>query len=534
MTMGQSMLAGFPKAPNMLSKRRSSFSDVTKRLEQRVGKLSLSGRYHKEPQLVEEEYELSGKHLGSGYTGSVYLATRRGFPEQQYAVKVLNLSNVEPTKLEQLKSEVENHLSIDHPNISRLHDVYESRHKMHLVMEFMEGGELFQRVVGAQTKCFTEPEASEAVWQILLALNYLHSHGIVHRDLKLENVVYDKLGSNHLELIDFGFSKMWDPSVMMEGKLGTIAYVAPEVLMHGYTSQCDLWSLGVITFILLAGYMPFVGEDEAMMRKIIEGKYIMKQVKWKNISSEAVNFTTSLLDVDPQRRLTAQDALQHQWIANRRQVGSETVDTEIVEALRQFRTLPKFRRCCMELIAWSLSNEQRKKVSEHFISMGTSRRGIITLSELKKAMETLNVSDEEVLQTFAVLDTNHDDEIHYSDFLAAMVSTKIELGEEMLCTAFRKFDMDSSGFITAKDLQKVVGDTFEGEQVEALLRDASPSGACGRISYPEFAAYLIGTPLAQPVVKKQPNKVMDQLPAPVRSAIKGFYSALVCAGPGPK
>merc|ERR1719215_476798 len=145
-------------------------------------------------------------------------------------------------KLEQLKAEVENYLSMDHPHIIRLYDVYESRQELFLVMECAEGGELFARLV--EKKRFSEAEASDALRQMLLALNYIHSHGIVHRDVKLENFIYDRHG--HLKLIDFGFSKMWAASANenMGDSLGTLAYAAPEVLQENYTSQCDMWSLG--------------------------------------------------------------------------------------------------------------------------------------------------------------------------------------------------------------------------------------------------------------------------------------------------
>merc|ERR1719194_336391 len=151
----------------------------------------------------------------------------------------------------------------------------------------MEGGELFDRVV--QAGCFAEPQAADATRQMLLALNYIHSHGIVHRDLKLENFLYDKKGSNHLKLIDFGFSKVWDPNVKMRVSCGTLSYVAPEVLDKSYTSQCDLWSLGVIGFILLSGYMPFSGPEATQIKNIGKGTYNFKKDKWENVSQEALH-----------------------------------------------------------------------------------------------------------------------------------------------------------------------------------------------------------------------------------------------------
>lgn len=219
---------------------------------QQVGTVAVSARYHRLPRKIEDDYEvLNSVVLGTGYNGAVTKAKRKGQKDSQdYAVKMFNLDNITSSAKTQLITEVDVFLGMDHPHVARLFDVYDAKNKLYLVMECMEGGELFDRVT--EKKRFSEADAAEGVGQMLLAINYLHSHGIVHRDLKLENFLYDWKESDHLKLIDFGFSKVWDPSVKMQHSCGTLSYVAPEVLAESYTSQCDMWSLGVITFILLA------------------------------------------------------------------------------------------------------------------------------------------------------------------------------------------------------------------------------------------------------------------------------------------
>jgi len=461
----------------------------------RVGRVSVQSRYHRLPKRIEDDYNVKDKVLGSGYNGVVRLAIDKvAEKEQHYAVKAFKLSNITADKRQQLDSEVAVFLGMDHPHVARLFDVYETDEYLHLVMECLEGGELFDRVT--ERKRYSEQDAAEAARQMLLALNYLHSHGIVHRDLKLENFLYDFKHGDHLKLIDFGFSKVWDPNIKMHVSCGTLSYVAPEVLDKSYTKQCDLWSLGVIAFILLAGYMPFSGSEQVQKAKISAGEYTLKKERWSTVSEEALGFVQALLQVNPDKRLTAEQALEHPWIRQRHAQVQMDIDSSIVEGLRQFGQASKFRRCCMEMMAWSLSNEERAKVREYFVSMDKNKQGTITLLELKQVMmDKFHISDAETKQVFEALDTNQDDTIHYSDFLAAMLNTRIAMHDDLLRSAFRRFDTDSSGFITVDNLRQVLGDTFEGEQVETLLSEADMLKD-NRISYAEFVAYLRGTPLA--------------------------------------
>mmetsp|Transcript_47483 Transcript_47483/g.113962 ORF Transcript_47483/g.113962 Transcript_47483/m.113962 type:complete len:546 (-) Transcript_47483:199-1836(-) len=484
-----------------MGNKSSNLQDISDRLEARVGRMSVSGRYHKAPQRIEDDYEVVHKVLGSGYNGVVRMATSRGrtaSSSQKFAVKEFKLAMVANDKRAQLESEVEIFLCMDHPHITRLYDVYESEENLHLVMECMEGGELFDRVM--EQKRFSERDAADAIWQMLLALNYIHSHGIVHRDLKLENFLYESKESNHLKLIDFGFSKVWDPNIKMHMSCGTLSYVAPEVLSKSYTSQCDLWSLGVVAFILLVGYMPFSGSEEKQTKDIQEGQFKMKPDRWALVSPEAREFVTSLLQVNPEKRLTAQTALEHVWIEKRLSSQKPVeVDRSIMEALRSFGRNSKFRRCCMEMMAWSLSNEERSQVRQYFLTMDQNKQGTITLHELKQILvERFHVPDEETRQIFEALDTNNDEEIHYSDFLAAMVSNRIAMHDDLLRSAFKRFDQNNTGYITPESLRQVLGETFEGEKVESLVKEADQLQD-GRISYAEFVSYLRGTPLSEHV-----------------------------------
>uniref|UniRef100_A0A7S4RVJ7 Calmodulin n=1 Tax=Alexandrium monilatum TaxID=311494 RepID=A0A7S4RVJ7_9DINO len=454
-------------------------------------RLVYTGRYHLPPKMLEDDYDLQPDVLGRGASGKVYLARERA-TGKRCAVKSLQFKNVPEAVRQDVKREAEVFLGMDHPRIARLMDVYESENQLRLVMECMEGGELFDRVVDLGH--FSEKDAADAVWQILLALNYIHSHGVVHRDVKLENFMYQKKDDDQLKLIDFGFAKVWEPKTKLAASCGTLSYVAPEVLDKSYTSQCDMWSLGVVVFILLVGYMPFDGSDSHQIALIKSGMYEMERQQWDAVSQQAKDLVRNLLVVDPTKRLTAEQALHHPWIARRdeMQAATHAVDGTVVDALCKFARASKFRRACMSVMAWSLSYEDRLSVRDAFLELDTTRKGTIKLCELKEVLENkFHVPDEEVMRIFKALDSSHESEVHYSDFLAAMASTRIALRDELLRATFKRFDTSCTGCITKGDLRQVLGDSFEGEKLDDLIKEVDANHD-GEISYEEFIDYLRG------------------------------------------
>jgi calcium-dependent protein kinase len=232
-------------------------------------------------------------------------------------VKRLRIHRSSEAKMNQVVAELQCSLYADHPHIVRLHDAYECEKYVYLVMECMEGGDLHGKV--KERRHFSEEEACNALHQMLLALNYLHAHGVVHRDVKLENFVYAENDSSHLKLIDFGFSTAWNCQSVkkLSQPCGTHAYCAPEVFRESYTSQCDMWSLGVVGYILLSGCMPFSGSQHEQTLSIRTGSYAMSEGRWAAISPNAKDFIQSLLRVDPANRLTVKQALDHAWIRSR-------------------------------------------------------------------------------------------------------------------------------------------------------------------------------------------------------------------------
>lgn len=231
-----------------------------------------------------------------------------------------------------LYMEVEVFLSLDHPHICRLFDVYEDVERVHMVMECCEGGELHDHLLAAEV--ISERDATDAAYQMLVALKYLHERKIVHRDIKMENFLYDghcaqtqrtddtkntekpkRRKSNlktheeagALKLIDFGFSSVWKPNEKVKLACGTLAYTAPEVILESYTHMCDMWSLGVIVFILLVRHMPFRiwSSAEKTALGILNSDFEIDKRLWSRVSNTAFEFTMGLLRKCPEQRLTA-------------------------------------------------------------------------------------------------------------------------------------------------------------------------------------------------------------------------------------
>jgi len=429
---------------------------------------------------LKDDYEETGVRLGEGGFAEVF-EVRDKSSQSTFALKRLKLRGHEGRWVQ---TECQAFLAMDHPHVVRLMDVYESKSELELVMEHMKGGELFDRV-SKQVK-YSDPEASGAMSQMLLAVSYLHENGIVHRDLKLQNFVYESETSSRLKLIDFGFSKVCvEKGMKMTERLGTRGYMAPEVLDQSYTSKCDVWSLGVIAFVLVAGFTPFSNSsmsESAVEASIRSRTYQLKDQQrinlWEAVSREAKMFIDKLLTVEPAQRPTAAEALQDAWITKyntEREVAESHVDPCIVDAMMSFPKTPPFKRACMFASAGLVSVDNAELI-DAFIEIDQDRNGKISKAEFEKAMRDKAQSDVEA--AFTALDVNKSEEIGYSEFLAAMpLSQKLVLDKTALQQTFRRLDTDGSGFLTMDNLQETLPEELMDEM------DLTPSIRISRADF---------------------------------------------------
>ena len=416
---------------------------------------------------------------------------------------------VNPELLQDLVNEIELLQSLDHPNVIKLHeyfydgDTIMESSNLFLVMELCEGGELFDRLHMQTHSHYTEAKAAGIVTMMLKAIAYIHSKGVSHRDLKLENFLFEsRADDSNLKLIDFGLSARYTAPggvQRMTTMVGTPYYIAPEVLTAGragYTPACDMWSLGVITYMLLSGTPPFKGRHDAdVLNSVKRGKYNLSGRRWEHVSDAAKDFIRRLLVYRPSGRMSASAALDDPWItraaaqrARREPSGSTQLDEEIVGNLRAFTHFSALKRAALEAIAFQVAAPKLAKLRSVFLDMDKDRTGLISLAEMQEVLvERGGMQPAEVQDIFSRLDQDGQDTISYSEFLAATLSKRYYMREGRIRAAFQKLDVDGSGYITPENLREILGDDFTPERVAEMIREADTLGD-GRISYQEFLA----------------------------------------------
>jgi serine/threonine protein kinase len=291
------------------------------------------------PTSIEDKYHVDPHVLGVGHHGSVRHCINR-YTGEHFAVK--SICKADPSVHSKgLAREVALLVEMKHDSIIQLVDVYEDAEYVHLVTEMCDGGELFDRIVekssDAKHGCFSEHQAAKILHQLLNALSYMHKHNVVHRDIKPENILFETEDEDSpIKIIDFGLArKHYANKPPMKTIVGTPYYIAPDVLRKSYGKACDLWSVGVITYTLLAGYPPFnATEMKGVYAAVQSGKYCFPSADWKHISLEAKDFIRKLLQTDPSKRMTTEESLMHPWLVSQleltMEVREENTSVEVV------------------------------------------------------------------------------------------------------------------------------------------------------------------------------------------------------------
>merc|ERR1719262_1755611 len=298
--------------------------------------------------------------------------------------------------MDRLKAEIGIMKLMDHPNIIKLYENFEDQKNIYLVMELCSGGELFDKIIEAGH--FTEVQAAIIVQQIVRAIFYMHESGVCHRDLKPENFLFqtkEAVEKNNLKVIDMGLSCTFKPGQVLTTKAGTPYYVAPQVLAGKYDHSADVWSLGVIMYVLLCGYPPFYGENDAdVLSKVRLGNFSFNASDWKNISEDAKNLIRMTLKMNPRDRYTAEQALNHEWIRNKApKAANVSLQSNFVDNLRHFRGQNKLKKAALHIIAGQLNEDQIKALRETFMSLDKNGDGCLTVHEMKEGIKKAGLKE---------------------------------------------------------------------------------------------------------------------------------------------
>ena len=274
----------------------------------------------------------------------------------------------------------------------------------------------------------------------------------MHRDLKPENLLLDKDTDNpKIKIIDFGTSQVFDPDAKMSQKFGTPYYIAPEVLKKSYNEKCDLWSCGVILYILLCGYPPFNGaNDKQIIEAVLKGKFTLDEPEWDDVSDDAKDLVKRLLTLDPDRRISASEAIQHRWIKQMAQ--GEKVDKQIatktLSNLKNFRGEQKLKQAALAFIASQLvSKDETEDLEKIFRAIDKDGDGNLSKEEILEGYEEhfgVPISEEEVDKMFSEIDIDGNGHIDYTEFVMATMNTQSMLHNDKLEQAFKMFDKVSN------------------------------------------------------------------------------------------
>ena len=423
---------------------------------------------------ITQYYEII-KKIGEGGYGKIYKVKNKESGDIR-AMKQIMKSKI--PDIEKFQNEIKILSMVDHPNIVRLFEVIEDDKYFNLLQELCTGGELLSKV----NKPLKEKEIAKIFKQIMSAIAYCHEKGIVHRDMKLENILFSTEDENSpIKIIDFGLSVLLGKKDInkekekesndlkkygykrMTTKVGTVYYMSPEIIKGNYDEKCDIWACGVILYTLLSGYPPFNGQsDKDIYNLISQMKYDFDQPVWKNISKHAKELIKKML-APAKNRYTATEVLNSKWLSVKlKKVDEKTNYYLDYKHIEKYKSYNKFKQAILTFIASRLSSEESNKIRNLFCSIDEGQKGFITYEDFSTYIinecniDYINEKQNEIKKAFMSVDIDHSNSIDYTEFLAANLDEEIYLKEEKLKEAFRIFDLEDVGFIKKEDIIRVL------------------------------------------------------------------------------
>ncbi|OWY98090.1 CAMK/CDPK protein kinase [Phytophthora megakarya] len=485
-------VVGSTAAPTQREARGSLRDDLTSDLIQ-----------HKDVDDINEYFDFS-RTIGTGHFGCVKHAVSKK-SGKEWAVKVVALSN--EVDRDALRNEISILKRLHHPQIVRVIGSYEDKEHMYMIMQLCKGKELYEHLY-QEHRQFSENDVRKIIRALLRALAFLHSNFITHRDLKLENLLLENAENpGSVRLCDFGLSTRFKRGEKLEKPLGTIDYVAPEVLDGDYNEKCDLWSVGVICFELLTGVSPFhAATIDETMGNIYDGVLIFENDVWSKFSPASILFIKSLVKENVEERLSAEQALNHKWLNEEETASADGCAARLQSDKRMlltnmlsFSQCRKMKQTALLSVALGISEDhiQQEMAAEVFHSMDRTKKGSLSRDEFCSALVECGVSNDDAVELFKRINQSKTGRINFLEFMAAVMDQR-DIGQSTIKEAFGILDGEKQGRLSIVGLQDVFKNSMVTEEVKDMIASVDTKGD-GYVDFEAFQGLFApaGTPLPQ-------------------------------------
>lgn len=457
-----------------------------------------------------------GKLLGHGQFGYTFEATGKRNGDRVAVKRIDKNKMMLPIAVEDVKREVKILKALKgHENVVEFHNAFEDDSYVYIVMELCDGGELLDRILEKKDSRYTEKDAAIVVRQMLKVAAECHLHGLVHRDMKPENFLFkSKDTDSPLKATDFGLSDYIKPGKTFHDIVGSAYYVAPEVLKRRSGPESDVWSIGVITYILLCGRRPFWDRTEdGIFKEVLRNKPDFKRKPWPTISHSAKDFVQKMLAKNPRTRLTAAQALSHPWVREGGSASEIPLDISVLSNMRKFVKYSRFKQFALRALASTLNEDELADLRDQFDAIDVDKSGSISLEEMRQALAKdvpWRMKEPRVKEILQAIDSNTDGMVDFPEFVAATIHVNQleehdnEKFNSSSQAAFHKFDVDRDGYITPDELRMHTG--LKGS-IDPLLEEADIDKD-GKISLSEFRRLLrTASNIPSPTGFKTPHKL---------------------------
>jgi len=491
--------------------KRSTTLIEKSKLGQKLLAAEMNVQVKQETLIIQEKGNPSKKYkptkmLGSGSFGSVYEAKNTIF-QNTVAMKVIKKDPNNELDEQEIRNEIDILKKLSHPNIVKIYEFYISNSHYYIVTEFCKEGELFSYIKNK----YNERQLAVLFYQVFSGLWYLHDNKILHRDIKLENIMISKKEKDNdtgdelfwVKIIDFGTAKIFEKNKKEKDVVGSSYYIAPEVLRQNYNEKCDTWSVGVILYMMLVGRAPFDGkDDEEIISKINTADYNSKEPKLMKRSPEVRDLVSKLLQKDTSKRYSAREALNHPWFEKYggRSLFSNFKREEIepyINNLFNYSFNSKIQQLVIAFLVHNLPNNDSSiyvlKLFRYFNKSGNCK---LTKEELMNGLydyKDKNEVNSTVDHLFNLLDGDNNGYIEFEEFLRACIDKRIILTSTYLKYAFKFLDKEKTGTLNTQKIIKAF--VLKSNKIlEAVFNNTLNSvdhDGDGIINYEEFQELML-------------------------------------------